>query len=273
MSSLFPRASGSLKAGSTASTIPWEKGERESAVFICKILIAEADRKEERINVSGERFVHEGILRKGEFYTLDISAGMPEDATLEAVVTDRKDRKEVSRVSLKLPKTDRGAFSGRLRIPARKEGIFDIRLLLNGTPLPKGTVPEFSMAVIDASALPRKPGSLKKSLLYEIDCAKQPPDFSGGGKTGTVRKRFGSYRESGDVSWLSHMNSQEPSWFAYRIRVPEAQKPYLVASDRRQRLRRTAGGRFENPRLPDRKSDSASGNVILSGGTRIQQLV
>lgn len=229
------------KGGTRIGSFYLEKGKHTLALQkrnwfhpfgkIDKILIAEADRKEERINVSGERFVHEGILRKGEFYTLDISAGMPEDATLEAVVTDRKDRKKVSRVSLKLPKTDRGAFSGRLRIPARKEGIFDIRLLLNGTPLPKGTVPEFSMAVIDASALPRKPGSLKKSLLYEIDCAKQPPDFSGGGKTGTVRKRFGSYRESGDVSWLSHMNSQEPSWFAYRIRVPEAQKPYLVEID------------------------------------------
>lgn len=197
-----------------------------------KILIADtAARPEERINVTGERFVNEGIIRKGESYTLDISAGMPEDSTLEAIVSDRKERKEISRVSIKLPKTHRGAFSGKLRIPAEKEGIFDIRLLLNGKPLPANTVPDFSMAVIDASPLRMDGGELKKSLLFEIDCAKQAPDYSGGGAAECVKKRFGAYRETGDVSWLSHMNSHEPSWFAYRIEVPEAQKPYLVEVD------------------------------------------
>ena len=199
---------------------------------IDKIIISDAAaRPEERINVSGERFVNEGILRKGGHYTLNISAGMPADSTLEALVIDRKQRKETARVSIKLPKTDRGAFSGKLRIPAKEEGLFDIRLLLNGKPLPKGTLPVFSMAVIDATPRRMEPENLKKALLFEIDCVKQNPDYFGGGSTGVVKKGFGAYRESGDVSWLSHMNSHEPSWFAYRIEVPEAQKPYLVEID------------------------------------------
>ena len=42
---------------------------------------------------------------------------MPADSTLEALVIDRKQRKETARVSIKLPKTDRGAFSA-LRVGA-----------------------------------------------------------------------------------------------------------------------------------------------------------
>lgn len=198
---------------------------------IDRIIIADAGTQpEDRLNISGKKFVQEGIIRKGEAYTLNISAGMPGDSTLEAVVTDRKKRKEVRRISMKLPKTEQ-EFSGGMKIPADAEGIFDIRFLLNGKPLPKGTVPNFSMAVIDTKPVRPAAGELKKKLLVEIDCAKREPDYFGGGETRTVKKSFGAYRESGDVSWLSHMNSNEPSWFAYKIEVPEAQKPYLVEID------------------------------------------
>ena len=46
-----------------------------------------------------------------------------------------------------------------------------------------------------------------------------------------VEKPFGTYRESGEVGWLQHMDSTNPSWFAYSFTVPEGQQPYYFEID------------------------------------------
>jgi hypothetical protein len=181
----------------------------------------------ERLRVSGEHFVYEGIIRQGGAYTLNLTAGASKPSVLETLVTDRTSQKVVNRIRTKVPAQDN--FQARLAVPAQLPGLFDITFLVDGQPT---KVPEFSMAVIDAEPARAEIGvDMRKTLLQEIDCATTSPDYAGGGETRLVQKGFGTYRESGNVSWLTHMNSNEPSWFAYALDIPEANKHYVVEVD------------------------------------------
>lgn len=181
-----------------------------------------------RLNISEAtgRFVREAVLKEKDVLKLKIRAGAPQPAVLEAVV--RSADRETGRYRLEIPARD--CFEGELAIPASEPGVHDISFEVDGKPLPEQ--PLFRLAVVGKNrpALPVD-GPVRKELLAEIDCVKQAPDHSGGGATRLVRKSFGSYRESGPVSWLTHMNSREPSFFAYKFTVPEPQKLYLAEID------------------------------------------
>ena len=181
-----------------------------------------------RLNISEAtgRFVREAVLKEKDVLKLKIRAGAPQPAVLEAVV--RSADREIGRYRLEIPARD--CFEGELAIPASEPGVHDISFEADGKPLPEQ--PLFRLAVVGKNrpALPVD-GPVRKELLAEIDCVKQAPDHSGGGATRLVRKSFGSYRESGPVSWLTHMNSREPSFFAYKFTVPEPQKLYLAEID------------------------------------------
>ena len=91
-----------------------------------------------------------------------------------------------------------------------------------GTPFPPDCVPSRTITVVDTTPQPRPGGEVTRRLLREIDCTATEPDYVGGGATRVVRKSFGAYRESGATGWYGHMNSTEPSWFAYTVRVPSS---------------------------------------------------
>jgi dienelactone hydrolase len=105
-----------------------------------------------------------------------------------------------------------------------------IRFKIDGREVDSGDLRPISVQIIDTAAQPST-AELRKELLAEIDCATTPPDYFGGGETRVVEKPFGAYRESGEVGWLQHMDSTNPSWFAYSFTVPEGQQPYYFEID------------------------------------------
>ncbi len=117
------------------------------------------------------------------------------------------------------------------RLPCAQEGNFRLELSADGQALPAADLPPVEVLVLDTAPQPRTGREPEKQLLTEIDCAERAPDYQGGGETRVITKPFGRYRESGTTGWLHHMNSEEPSWYAYRAAVPEAGRQYLVELD------------------------------------------
>ncbi len=199
---------------------PWKKVE--------KIVVESApEGLGNRIHLTGRQFCYEGIIAKGGRYVLELSSGASRNREISIQVRNRATGVVAGTMKIPVPA---GAFKRtEVAIPAPQAGIFDFDFLLDGKKL---DLPKFSMAVIDTAPVKSAiGGEIQKTLIQTIDCAAEKPDYEGGGETRVIKKQFGSYRESGNVSWLSHMNGNEPSWFAYRIDVPEAGRQYLVEVD------------------------------------------
>lgn len=107
-----------------------------------------------------------------------------------------------------------------------------------GNPLSRDDMGEIYYSVIEANPVSHIGGEAKRTLIQEIDCAVASPDYSSGA-TRVVQKPFGSYRESGNVSWFGYQaldarqqaTASGPSWFAYKLNVKHIQQPYIVEID------------------------------------------
>ncbi|HEY3377272.1 MAG TPA: hypothetical protein VGL77_07225, partial [Armatimonadota bacterium] len=171
------------------------------------------------------------LLRKGETLRLQIASGARTAATtLTAVVTDARTQAVLASYPVALP-AQAGLTTTTLKIPAAQEGSFLVSFKAGETPIAPEDVRPIGYSVVDTRPLARTGGEVKKTLIASIDCAALAPDYTGGGATRVISKPFGKYRESGDVGWLQNMNSTAPSWFAYKVTVPQPQQPYLVEID------------------------------------------
>jgi hypothetical protein len=168
------------------------------------------------------------VRRLGEEVRLRVQSGrLPQPATFTAELVVGGE--VVSSGDLELG--DRPDDEVRtLPLACGREGEAVIRFKIDGREVESGNLRPISLQIIDTA--PRAAtGEMRKELLAEIDCATTPPDYFGGGETRVVRKPFGAYRESGEVGWLQHMDSTNPSWFAYSFKVPEGQQPYYFEVD------------------------------------------
>ncbi|OGV73952.1 MAG: hypothetical protein A3K19_22945 [Lentisphaerae bacterium RIFOXYB12_FULL_65_16] len=171
------------------------------------------------------------VFRKGETLELDAEYGPTIAATTLTVrVKDTASQALVSDFSVPLPATATPARQ-RVAIPCAQQGVLSIEFGENGTPFPPDCVPSRTITVVDTTPQPRPGGEVTRRLLREIDCTATEPDYVGGGATRVVRKSFGAYRESGATGWYGHMNSTEPSWFAYTVRVEELGRPCVIEVD------------------------------------------
>lgn len=125
-------------------------------------------------------------------------------------------------------------------LPCSQEGNYLISFAHeNGQQISTFDMREIAYEVIDTLSRPHNNAEYKKILIQEIDSAKTPPDYSGGGETRVIDKSIGSYRESGNTDWKAYQNANEklrrllpePSWFAYKLDVAMPQQPYLVEVD------------------------------------------
>ncbi len=196
-----------------------------------KIIIREAGQQPaERIRISGVHFVNEAVIRKSESYTLKVQTGFKQETELVATITNKETHAAAGEIKTVIPAGDN--VMAELNIPATQTGIYEIAFSIGGAKAENTGISDFRMLVMDTSPVKARVGTeLDKKLLLEIDCAQKEPDYSGGGGTRVIRKQFGSYRETGDVSWVTHMNENEPSWFAYTIDVPETDKQYVAEID------------------------------------------
>ena len=116
-------------------------------------------------------------------------------------------------------------------LPCPREGVFDIHFAEGNRPINALDVPSPTVVVVDTQPVKRG-GELKKTLISEIDCVATEPQFAGADGSKVARGAAGAYRESGDVGYLfSQHHKCESSWFAYRLAVPETQKPYVIETD------------------------------------------
>ncbi|HEY3377271.1 MAG TPA: hypothetical protein VGL77_07220 [Armatimonadota bacterium] len=188
-----------------------------------------------RVTVSGER----NILSTRDQLTLSVESGaLAAPVAIAVTVTNTVTRQVVGTYPATLPAAD-GLTKTAVSVPCPAEGSFLATVTCDAAPISPQDVRPIPFTVIDATPLPRTGGELKTTLLSEIDCVTTPPDYVKGGDTRVVSKPFGKYRESGDVGFRQFQNATNPSWFAYKITVPEAQKPYLVRVDYPDDVKRT----------------------------------
>ncbi|MFA6294310.1 MAG: family 10 glycosylhydrolase [Victivallales bacterium] len=168
------------------------------------------------------------ILRKGENLHLMIESASPA-APVEfgAIVTENQ--KTAEERKLVLPNTP-GVTLTALDLSCGKEGTFTVSFTINGKAVDKKDIRPISFNVIDTTRKESLGGEIKRKLVKEIDCVTAEPDFTCGG-TRVVRGSSGAYRESGDKGYLAHMNATDPTWFAYKVGVPEKQKLYQIEVD------------------------------------------
>lgn len=147
-----------------------------------------------------------------------------------------------------------------VELPSSKEGAFDVRFTDAGNRPVDRTIQYLVVDVENRPDLGREP---QRELVQEIDCAKQEPDYASGATTSV-----GAYRESGTKGRIGFKLAAD--WFAYTLKLPSVQEPYLVEIEYPDDDERVALialiDRYPNPYAPT--LGYASGGVYsLSGET------
>ncbi len=177
-----------------------------------------------RVTLADDR----SLIRKGEPLRLKIETGaLPEPCELLVTITDGKTTVAERRVALPdwpykcdLP----------LELLVDREGAFQTTFALNDAAVDRKDLRPIDFQVVDTTLQKPTGGEIQRKLIRVIDCVATAPDFAKG-ETRVTTGASGAYRESGDKGYLSHMNSTDPTWFAYPVEVPEKQKLYQVEVD------------------------------------------
>jgi hypothetical protein len=175
------------------------------------------------------------ILRQGEKLEMRLYGGGPDvSGTLTARVENTATH-AVQTFPVNLPEGPEPTLV-TLPIPCAEEGFFRLTWLIGDQALDTRDARALDYQVIDTTPVPHAGGDVTKSLIQEIDCVATEPDYVMGGDTTIVHKDFGDYRESGDIGYLEgegNIPREDPrtSFFAYKVTVPEAEKPYILEYD------------------------------------------
>ncbi|MCY3020977.1 MAG: hypothetical protein NTW87_18325 [Planctomycetota bacterium] len=175
------------------------------------------------------------IVRAGEELKLCLQAGgRAEPAKVVVRLQDTATKDVITSRDVELPA---GVKPVDLAVPLAcpREGVFEITLAEGDKPLDAKDLAPLTVIVADAKPLPRggtSPRLQPGALLPEVDCVATEPQYAGAGGATLVDGPAGKYRESGDAGFLAAQHhNREPGWFAYKLAVPEAQKPYVLETD------------------------------------------
>ncbi len=169
--------------------------------------------------------------RAGEKLCLTLeSGGNKKERTVDVQLRKQKTNEVVAETRVAVPVRP-GYFSQDVELACPKEGIFDVRLVVDGREIGARDVVVNSVVVVDTTPPPRG-GELKKTLVGEVDCAVTAPPYVGVGGATLVKSPLGDYRESGSDGFLgAQQRKRDCGWFAYPLKVPEPQVPYLLEVD------------------------------------------
>lgn len=117
------------------------------------------------------------------------------------------------------------------QIPLMEEGVFRVVFLERGKPISDEKIAPIDVVVVDTTPVPPSSKDVTRKLVEEIDVVGREPDFSNGETSRIVETTFGKYRESGDAGYLQNMNAEKPSWFSYKVQLPDLDGPYMVEVD------------------------------------------
>jgi hypothetical protein len=165
------------------------------------------------------------VFRRGEQLCFRLQAGrLPAAYDIRLELRDPETGHTTWRGSETVP-AGTGPFETALSIPTGRAGVFDLHVSdAQGRAMDR-TV---QFVVIDTQTPPKHPAELKKELVQEIDCTRQPPDYATS-ETRVVRVPFGAYRESGTRGRFGQQLQADS--FSYTLKLPSIQDPYLVLVD------------------------------------------
>ena len=177
-----------------------------------------------RVTLADDR----SLIRKGEALRLKIETGaLPKPSELLISITEGQTTVAERRVSLP-------DWPCKCDLPVEllcdQEGAFTVTFKLDGVAVDRKDLRPIAFQVVDTSRQKPAGGETKRKLIQEIDCVATEPDFTCG-ETRVTNGAPGAYRESGDKGYLAHMNSTDPTWFAYKVGVPEKQRLYQIEVD------------------------------------------
>jgi len=165
------------------------------------------------------------VFRRGEEFSLGLQAGrMAAAYDIHLALVDPESKQTVWQEKAQVPAGE-GLFERSLRISTDREGTFDLKVSdAEGRAMDR-TV---QFVVIDTKTPLKRPAKLEKELVQEIDCARQPPDYATAA-TRVVPASFGAYRESGTRGRFGQQLQADS--FAYTLKLPSIQDPYLALID------------------------------------------
>lgn len=174
------------------------------------------------------------VVRMGEPVRFAVTAGLP-DRPVEyefkaAVKGEPLQWIPLARVAF--PATPEPATrTVELRLP--KEGMYAVKAFADGRELPQCAFPEFTVVAVDVARNEFGAPDGRTETVVDIDCAAKTPDAEANGASKVVHRDGMAYRESHDCSQNADgpFDGNDPehlSCFAYDVRLPEAQVPYLL---------------------------------------------
>ncbi len=177
------------------------------------------------------------VIRLGESVCFAVTAGLPEVATeYEFRVTPQNGPdagKWTTLGTLAFPATKKPLRKTvALKLP--KEDMYYVQAFLNGKALPTSAFPRFEVVAIDVANQGRETTTFDLETVVDIDCVSQEPDATANGPTQITKSGTLVYRESHDCSRepdgrpYDGNDSPNLSCFTYRVKVPEAQVPYVL---------------------------------------------
>ncbi|MGI5870073.1 MAG: hypothetical protein ACOX9C_11600 [Kiritimatiellia bacterium] len=176
------------------------------------------------------------VVRLGESVSFEVTAGLPDRPVryeFKAAPQYGPDAKNpVALGALEFPATPRPVTrTVSLKLP--QEAMYHVTAFANGQALPANAFPRFEVVAIDVDERGADSATFALEPVVDIDCVAVKPDAEANGASQVVRRHSLAYRESHDCSKETNEpydgnNSENLSCFAYRVKVPAAQVPYLL---------------------------------------------
>ncbi len=171
------------------------------------------------------------VFRKGEALPLRVHAGTRTTTSeLTVQVQNKQSGVVISNHQIAIAPSDKPETLLE-QVPLTAEGIFQVRFLERGKPISDENIAPIDVVVVDTTPVSPSLKDVTRDLVEEIDVVSREPDFSNGEASRIVERPFGKYRESGDVGYLQNMNAEKPSWFSYKVKLPDLEGPYMVEVD------------------------------------------
>ncbi|MEI6719274.1 MAG: hypothetical protein WCO67_00785 [Betaproteobacteria bacterium] len=178
-------------------------------------------------------------FRKGECPALEVITGGRNHADRLVIhESDPQANKKVRTHEMRIPPSP-GLLRQRFELPCSESGFRTLWFADNNGLMPNEKVRGLTYEIVDTTPLAAATSTQAHAPVLEIDCARQAPDFSGGGTSTVVARPFGRYRESGDTGWTRYVRTPEvmqralppPSWFAYALSGLVPQQRYRIEVD------------------------------------------
>ncbi|MBN1558405.1 MAG: family 10 glycosylhydrolase [Lentisphaerae bacterium] len=161
------------------------------------------------------------VFRRGEPFSATLLAGGSEKP--ETVIVRVREAEGGELVTEQRREVPAGTtnIQATLVLPTDTGGVFDVAVRDTAG---KHVARTMQYCVVDTRK-PEFPESLRTEPVEIIDAAAREPDYTRG-PTRVVRTPAGAYRESGDIG--RERGTQQASWFAYTLNLPETQADYVM---------------------------------------------